>query len=68
MENEYYYLNVLENKMQEFLEEESGENDFGYVPDNIQRRMAEAAFAVLKNNRELWDYLEKEGLINNSKN
>ena len=63
MQNEYYYLNALENKMQEFIEEESGESDFGYVADNLVRRMAEAAFAVLKNNREINDYFLKEDML-----
>lgn len=61
MNNEYYYLQQLHNKMDQFIEEEYAGNDFGWMPDNLAKRMAEAAFAVLKNNKEVTDYLEREG-------
>lgn len=62
MQNEYYYLSELELAMSEFLDKEHSENSaFGWVPPNISRRMAEAAWAVLKNNKELNDYLVEQG-------
>lgn len=63
MQNEYYYLSCLESKMDDFINEEYADSNFGYLPDNIQKRMAEAAYAVLKNNHELNQYLEREGII-----
>lgn len=63
MNNEYYYLQELENRMQDFLTDENNGEDFGILPDFISRRMAEAAFAVLKNSRELSDYLQREDML-----
>ena len=63
MQNEYYYVNELEAKMEEFIEEESVDHPFGYLPDYISRRMAEAAFAVLKNAKELNDFMQREDLL-----
>lgn len=64
MQNEYYYLSALEQNIEDFLQKETlDDNEFGWVPENIARRMAEAAFAVLRSNKELNDYLDKEGLI-----
>jgi hypothetical protein len=63
MNNEYYYLNELKLKMEQFIEDECGENEFGYLPDNLGKRMAEAAFAVLQNNKEVTDYLQREGQL-----
>jgi len=65
MVNEYYYLNELEIKMEEFLETETcSDNDLGWIAPMTKRRMAEAAFAVLKNAQELNIYLEREGVLN----
>ncbi len=61
MNNEYYYLQELQNKMDQFIEEECAEGDFGWMPDNLAKRMAEAAFAVLQNSKEVTDYLQREG-------
>lgn len=66
MNNEYYYLNELKIKMEEFIEAEHSGNEFGWMPDNLGKRMAEAAFAVLKNSKEVTDYLEREGELKNS--
>lgn len=61
MDNEYYYLNELQNKIGDFLAAECGDNEFGWMPDHLAKRMAEAAFAVLKNSKEVTDYLKREG-------
>lgn len=66
MNNEYYYLQELQNKMDEFIEDECAEGAFGWLPDNLAKRMAEAAFAVLQNSKEVTDYLERECELKNS--
>lgn len=63
MNNEYYYLNELKIKMEEFIETECSDQEFGWIPDNLGKRMAEAAFAVLQNSREVTDYLERDGQL-----
>lgn len=64
MENEYYYLHKLEELLETFLNKESTDGEFGWLPDNLARRMAEAAYAVLKNSKEVTDYMERENLLN----
>lgn len=61
MNNEFYYLQELELKMDSFIEENCSNGDFGWMPDYLSKRMAQAAFAVLQNSKELNDYLEREG-------
>lgn len=61
MQNEYYYLNELELRMDSFIDDNAIDSDFGWLPDNIAKRMAEAAFAVLQNSKEVTDYLQREG-------
>lgn len=63
MENEYYYLAELESRMIDFINDEVQDGEAGWLPDNISRRMAEAAFAVLKNNKELSDYFKEQELL-----
>ena len=49
--------------MEEFIDEECvPDNEFGWIPPLLSRRMAEAAWAVLKNNNELNDFLKKESI------
>lgn len=66
MNNEYYYLQELQNRMDQFIEVECTQGVFGYMPDNLAKRMAEAAFAVLKNSKEVTEYLNREGVLKNS--
>jgi hypothetical protein len=64
MENEYYYLNELELLMEKFITDQTKTGpEFGWLPPLINRRMAEAAYAVLVNTKELNDFLEKEGQL-----
>lgn len=64
MQNEFYYLNNLEVAMQNFLEEEgNNDNELGWVPDELSRNMAIAAFTVLKHNYHLNEFMKKEGII-----
>lgn len=63
MDNEYYYLNELEIHMEKFLDDENTDFDFCVIPPFLKRRMAEAAFSVLKNNAELYQHLKSEEII-----
>lgn len=60
MDNEYYYLHDLESRMEDFIIAENENGEFGWIPPRLHRRMAEAAFAVLKNSKELQHYLISE--------
>lgn len=60
MDNEYYLLNDLEIRMEAFIIEENQNGEFGWISPCLHRRMAEAAFAVLKNSKELQNYLISE--------
>lgn len=65
MKNESYYKAELESLIHDWIERETLEdNEFGFIGDDIEIRMAEAAFAVLAYGRSVSDYLEKEQLPN----
>ena len=59
MKNEHYYRQELENKIEEFIETEGAEGDFGWVGENAARLMADAAFSVLMASKDVQDYLIK---------
>lgn len=64
MRNEYYYKQELENLMEHFIDKETdNQSDFGWVSNNLARNMANAAFAVLKQNLDLNDYFTKEDML-----
>lgn len=63
MTNENYYKSQMEIKMEAFLDEETSDGDFGYISDEIGALMADAAFAVLKANWALNQFLERENMF-----
>ncbi len=64
MENEYYYRNELEKNMQSFLDKETKkENEFGWIDNNLAKRMADASFAVLQTSVELNEFLKREDIL-----
>ena len=51
-------------KISEFIDEATeNENNIGYVPEDIESLMADAAFAVLETVTATNDYLKKERLL-----
>lgn len=51
-------------KISEFIDESTeNENNIGYVPEDIESLMADAAFAVLETVTATNDYLKKERLL-----
>jgi len=60
MQNEYYYLNELELLMDKFIQDNSTEGEFGWVPPFLAKRMAQAAFSVVQNSKEVSDYVEEQ--------
>ncbi len=63
-----YYRNELERQMEKFVEAELGDDhEFGYLSENLQRRMADAAWTVLLQNKEVNDYFKEQGMLNPSK-
>lgn len=64
MENEYYLLYSIEHAIKKVIEKETkNDTDFGYLANNIERRMAEAAFAVFKASYELNEFLKSENSL-----
>jgi len=54
----------LTEAMEKFMQRETtNDNNLGWVPDNIEKYMSDAAFAVLMNSVELNYYLEDQGLL-----
>jgi hypothetical protein len=66
MENEYYYRQNLQNAMNDWLlqETDDDQHELGWIPDELHKRMADAAFAVLIQNIETQEWMEKETLSN----
>ena len=61
MDNEYYYKSELESVINDFLEKETmNESDFGWMSNNLAKNMADAAFAVLKQNLDVNDFFKEE--------
>jgi hypothetical protein len=50
--------------MDKFLEDETKEdNNIGWIPNNLEKYMADAAFAVLESINQLNYFLDKEEII-----
>jgi len=60
MENEYYYRQELVNKMEKFIEEQAENHPFGWLTPGLSKRMADAAFLVLEQNKESSEYVEEQ--------
>lgn len=59
MQNEYYYRQELENKIEEYIAAEGTESSFGWIGDNTAKLMADAAWSVLMASKDIQDYLIK---------
>ena len=59
-QNEFYFKAQLLSKIEEFLSEELGDHDLGYIPDNIAQNMTEAAWLIIVANKDLNNYFERE--------
>lgn len=65
MQNEHFYRQELENKIEEWLDEmlADGDHEFGYVSDNLVENMANAAWSVISQNTDSNNFFKKEGLF-----
>lgn len=62
MQNEYYFKSILRKKISEATEQMFTDNhDMGWIPENIEDGMTEAAWLILSQNKATNDWLEKEG-------
>lgn len=63
-QNEFYYKSKLVAKMEEFIGKElSDDHDLGFLSDNLAINMAEAAYLVLKQNKDVNDYMDQNSLL-----
>lgn len=61
---DYKLKEILRAKMAEAIEEMTqDDNDFGWMPDNIEITMTEAAWLIVENNRQLNQWLEAQGYL-----
>ena len=61
MKNEYELKSNLLKAIENWLESETaGENDLGYISDNMTQNMAEAAWIIYKQNKDAIDFAQRE--------
>lgn len=61
---DYKLKDILRTKISEAIEEMTqDDNDFGWMPDNIEVTMTEAAWLIIENNRQLNEWLKNEGYL-----
>ena len=64
LQNEFYYKNLLQIKIAEFITEVTeGDNELGYLSENIDGNMTEAAWLILKQSIDTSDLFESEGML-----
>jgi hypothetical protein len=60
-QNEFYYKAELKKAISKWLQKiTSDDNDLGYIPDEIEDNMTEAAWLIMKANKDCNNYFEKE--------
>jgi hypothetical protein len=64
LQNEYYYKNLLSVKMSEFIEEiTQDDNELGWISENMESNMTEAAWLIVKQNVDTNNYFKKEDML-----
>lgn len=59
MQNEYYYKLKLGKLIDKYLDDITSEdNELGWIPDEMSKNMAEAAWLILKQNVETNEFIE----------
>lgn len=62
--NDYKLKEILRNKISEAIEEMTeGDNDFGWIPDNAEVSMTEAAWLIMEHGRNLNEWLTAQGFL-----
>jgi len=62
--NDYKFKDILKSKIAEAVEEMTADdNDFGWLPDDVEVTMAEAAWLILYQNRNLNIWLTSQGYL-----
>ena len=65
-QNDYYYKKLLQNKIDEFLAEVTqDENELGYISENMNINMTEAAWLIIKQNFDTNKYFNEQVLPSN---
>lgn len=63
-QNEFYYKANLKKAINLWLNKiTSDDNDLGYISDNIVDNMTEAAWLIIKQNKDLNNYFEGQQMI-----
>lgn len=67
-QNDFKHKSILQEKIAAAIEEITMEdNDFGWMPDNVEITMTEAAWLILEQNRQLNNWLESQGYLKDPK-
>lgn len=62
--NDYKAKDILRNKISQAIEElTQDDNDFGWLPDNVEVTMTEAAWLIIEHNRQLNEWLKEQGYL-----
>jgi hypothetical protein len=62
--NDYKLKDILKSKIAEAMEEMTqDDNDFGWIPDDIEITMTEAAWLILEHNKQLNQWLTGQGYL-----
>lgn len=64
LQNEFYYKSLLQKKITEFIEEVTqDDNELGWISENMEITMTEAAWLIVKQNVDTNNYFKKEGML-----
>jgi hypothetical protein len=62
--NDYKLKDCLRQKIAEAIEEMTADdNYFGWIPDDVEVTMTEAAWLILEQNRQLNNWLKDQGYL-----
>jgi len=62
--NAYRLKEILRSKISEAVEEMTeGDNDFGWIPDDVEVTMTEAAWLIIEHGRQLNVWLNSQGYL-----
>lgn len=63
-QSEYHYKAGLKSAIDKWLDKVTiNDNDLGYIPDELVDNMTEAAWLIIKQNKDLNNYLEQQNML-----